>query len=169
MGVTVRAATAADRAFALGLVPRLRAFGPPPLRPPEALDGAERRALERAFADTPPDALLLVAESAQLGPIGVAYAETQTDYFTHERHGHLAILIVAESGEGQGAGRALIAACEAWAVSRGYRYVTLNVFAANERARAVYERAGYAPDTVRYAKTLARVDHAAPEGAAHGG
>jgi hypothetical protein len=44
----VRAATEADRAFVLGLVPRLRAFGPPPLRPPEDLDAAERQTLERA-------------------------------------------------------------------------------------------------------------------------
>ena len=101
---------------------------------------------------------------AELGaaPAGVAYAETATDYFTGERHGHLAILIVAEGGEGRGVGRALLAAVEAWAAARGYRYVTLNVFAANARARSVYERAGYVPDTVRYAKELPRPDGGAP-------
>jgi len=51
-------------------------------------------------------------------------------------------------------GRALLAAVEAWSVARGHRFVTLNVFADNARARAVYERAGYAPDTLRYLKTL---------------
>jgi hypothetical protein len=30
------------------------------------------------------------------------------------------------------------------------------VFATNARARDVYERAGYAPDTMRYVKTLGR-------------
>lgn len=39
--IEIRGATAANRDFVLGLVPRLRAFGPPPLRPPEALDEAE--------------------------------------------------------------------------------------------------------------------------------
>jgi len=32
--------------------------------------------------------------------------------------------------------------------------LTLNVFAANARARAVYERLGFAGETLRYAKTL---------------
>ena len=158
MPVTVRPALAADRDFVLGLVPRLRAFGAPPLRPAAALDDAERRALEVALDALPlPEgaATLLVAE-LDAAPAGVAYAEAATDYFTGERHGHLAILAVAESGEGRGVGRALLAAVEAWSAAQGHRFVTLNVFAANARARAVYERAGYAPDTVRYAKELRR-------------
>ncbi len=43
---------------------------------------------------------------------------------------------------------------ERWAAELGYRFVTLNVFASNERAAAVYARAGYRPDTVRYVKAL---------------
>jgi len=140
----------------LGVVPRLRAFGPPPLRPADALDRAERKALERALAAPSPDAVVLVAELDSMGPSGVAYAETAIDYFTGERHGHLAILAVAAEGEGQGVGRALLAAIEAWATERAYRFLTLNVFAGNSRARAVYERAGFGLDTVRYVKELTR-------------
>jgi GNAT superfamily N-acetyltransferase len=157
----VRTATAADRDFILGLVPRLRAFGEPPLRPAAALDEAERAALARALAELAPGATLLGAELDD-APAGVAYAETATDYFTGERHGHLSILIVAGAGEGRGVGRALLAAVAGWAAAQGYRFVTLNVFAANERARRVYERAGYAPDTVRYAKELTGPGGAAP-------
>ena len=154
MTVRVRAATAADREFITGVVPRLRAFGPPPLRPAEDLDRAERAVLERALTRLPSGAILLVADLNDTGPAGVAYAETATDYFTGERHGHLGILAVAESGEGQGVGRALLSAIEAWATARGYRFLTLNVFEGNSRARAVYERAGYRPDTIRYVKEL---------------
>jgi RimJ/RimL family protein N-acetyltransferase len=32
--------------------------------------------------------------------------------------------------------------------------LTLNVFAGNARARGVYERLGYAPETLRYVKAL---------------
>ena len=150
----VRAAVAADREFVVSLVPRLRAFGPSALRPVDALDGAERRALERALDALPPDAALLVAELDDGTRAGVAYAESAVDYFTGERHGHLGILATAEGCEGRGVAQALLAAVEGWASARGYRFVTLNVFDGNARARAVYERAGYAPDTVRYAKEL---------------
>lgn len=153
-GIDIRPATPADRDFVLGLVPRLRAFGPPPLRPPEALDEAEVRALSRAFESLPAGAVLLVAEHPGHGALGVAYAETATDYFTQEKHGHLAILMVAEAGEGKGAGRALLTAVESWSARQGHRFITLNVFADNSRARAVYERAGYTQDTIRYVKEL---------------
>jgi GNAT superfamily N-acetyltransferase len=152
--VRVRAAIEADRESVVALVPRLRAFGDVPFRTADTHDRAERDTLERALSAPGEDAVVLVAELEGRGPAGVAVAQTATDYFTGERHGHLAILAVSESAEGQGVGRALLSATEAWARSRGYGFLTLNVFAANARARAVYERAGFAPDTVRYAKVL---------------
>jgi RimJ/RimL family protein N-acetyltransferase len=45
-------------------------------------------------------------------------------------------------------------AAEAWSARRGYSQVTLNVFATNERARAVYARLGYEPELVRYRKSI---------------
>ncbi|MFL6260073.1 MAG: GNAT family N-acetyltransferase [Thermoanaerobaculia bacterium] len=152
----VRPATEADRAFALGLVPRLRAFGPSSLRSTEDLDGAERQALEAAFDHLSEDAVLLVAEHPEDEPLGFAYAVTQTDYFTREAHGHLAIIAVAEAGEGRGAGKALMAAVEAWAVGRGYRLLSLNVFEGNVRARALYEKDGFEVDMLRYVKELGK-------------
>lgn len=156
MTIRVRPATPADREFIIGVVPRLREFGASSLRPVDALDRAERDALLQALSHPGPDCLLLVAETDAGAPAGVAYAETATDYFTRERHGHLGILAVAADAEGMGAGRALISAVERWATEKQYRFLTLNVFAGNGRARAVYERAGFSPDTVRYAKELTR-------------
>jgi hypothetical protein len=125
--VRVREACEADREFLLSLVPRLRAFGTVPLRTEAEHDGAERRAIERALASPSSEHVLFVAELDALGPAGVALAETATDYFTGERHAHLGILAVAAA---------------------------LNVFADNLHAREVYERAGFSPDTIRYAKPL---------------
>ena len=150
----IRTARASDRAFVLALVPRLRAFGPPPLRPAEALDAGERRTLDRFF-DAPPDgAGLWVADDPDSALLGAAYAEGAVDYFTQESHGHLGILAVTAEAEGRGVGRALIAAVEAWAAERRYRFLTINVFATNVRAAAIYEHAGYRPDIVRFVKEL---------------
>ena len=152
----IREARPSDRAAILALVPRLRDFGPSPLRPATSLDRAETEALSRALDALPASASLLVAEheEAAVGIAGVAYMDTATDYFTRETHGHLAILIVAAAAEGQGVGRALMDAVERWGRARGHRFITLNVFATNGHARRFYERAGYAPDTVRYVKEL---------------
>lgn len=150
----IRPANAGDRAHVLALVPRLRAFGPPALRPAEALDAGEERTLNRFFDAPPAVAGLWVAQGAHSKLFGVAYAEQAIDYFTQEAHGHLSILAVAAEAEGRGIGRALLATVEHWAAEQGYRFVTLNVFATNERAAAVYARAGYRPDTVRYVKEL---------------
>jgi GNAT superfamily N-acetyltransferase len=43
---------------------------------------------------------------------------------------------------------------EEWARRRGLPFLTLNVFAANARARALYERAGFRPEVLRYAKPI---------------
>jgi hypothetical protein len=79
--IRVRTATAADRDFIVGVVPRLRAFGPPPLRPIAALDGAERRALEHALAASSDDAVLFIGE-ADGRPTGVAHAQTAKELRT---------------------------------------------------------------------------------------
>lgn len=150
----IRPARAGDRAAVLALVPRLRAFGPPPLRPPESLDAGELRTLGGFFESPPDGAALWVAEGPDGALLGAAYAERAVDYFTEESHGHLGILMVAAEAEGQGVGRALVAAVERWAAEQGDRFLTLNVFATNARAASVYERAGYRPDTVRYVREL---------------
>jgi GNAT superfamily N-acetyltransferase len=85
---------------------------------------------------------------------GAAYAECLTDYFTQETHGHLGILMVAENAEGHGLARLLVRTVEDWARGRGLRYLSLNVFAGNQRARSFYERAAFSVDTLRYVKPL---------------
>jgi GNAT superfamily N-acetyltransferase len=151
--VRVRHATAGDHSSIVALVPRLRAFGEVPFRTAEAHDRAERSSLEHALANPSADSVINVAELDDVGVVGVAYAHTAID-FSGERHGHLSILAVSEHAEGRGVGRALIEATEAWARGLEYRLLTLNVFAANEHAKAVYERVGFAPDMIRYTKDL---------------
>lgn len=48
-------------------------------------------------------------------------------------------------------------AAEVWACSSGFRRLTLNVFEANSRARAVYEHLNYRVEALRYVKVLEAV------------
>ena len=160
MDVRIRKARKADLDAVVALIPRLRSFGSQWLRPADSLDRAEAEAIAHAVTSPPEGGVVLIAESpAIVGRVaGFAFAETSVDYFTREKHGHLAIIAVHAEAEGMGVGRKLLQAVEAWSTRRGYRFITLNVFAENERARRVYERAGYSQDTIRYAKEIRRGD-----------
>jgi GNAT superfamily N-acetyltransferase len=151
--VNIRPATQSDEATVLALVPQLRSFEPATFRSADALDAGECRTLRRFFADRPAGTQLWVAE-ANGHVIGAAYVETATDYFTAECHGHLGILVVAKDAQGLGAGQSLMATVEDWARKQGFRFISLNVFADNDRAISFYEKRAYRPDSVRYVKQL---------------
>jgi GNAT superfamily N-acetyltransferase len=129
-------------------------FPLPAWRRPDEIARSEQAALEEFFASPPDDAAVLVAEDAAGTPLGFVYLVVLTDYFRQEPHAHVSILAVHGSAEGRGVGRALLEASDGWARQRGYRAITLNVFDANTRARALYGRMGYGPETLRYYKPL---------------
>jgi ribosomal protein S18 acetylase RimI-like enzyme len=161
--IAIREGTAADRDFVIDTARRLAAFGPPPWRSALEIVAGEVRCLDEFFDDPRTDSALLIAEDAPGevdpgggggGPVGFAFLETATDYFSGDRHGHLGMIAVSEAAEGRGAGAALMDAAEAWARACGYSKLTLNVFEGNLRARRVYERSGYVVETIRYVKIL---------------
>jgi len=152
--VRIRPARADDLATVLSLAGRLAEFSIPPWRTGAQVIETERRVLTRALATATPNAPVFVAEDSTAVALGFMYLETVVDYFTGRSHAHVAILAVAASAEGRGVGRALLDAADQWARERGDPFITLNVFAQNTRARAVYERLGYGPETIRYVKPL---------------
>jgi GNAT superfamily N-acetyltransferase len=151
--VTVRRARRGDREFVLTTARRLADFDLPPWRGPAEIVGGEVRTLEAFFRQPPPGSELLVAEAAG-EPAGFALVETGRDYFDRREHAHLGILAVTGKSEGLGVGTALVSAAERWARRRGHSRLTLNVFERNARARKLYERLGFAPETLRYTKKL---------------
>jgi ribosomal protein S18 acetylase RimI-like enzyme len=140
----------------LELCPRLaEGFPLPSWRRAAEVARAEQEALETFFDASPGDAAAaLIAEDSTGAALGFVYLVVLTDYFRQEPHAHVSILAVDGSAEGRGVGAALLEAADAWARGRGYAAITLNVFDANTRARGLYERMGYAPETLRYFKPL---------------
>lgn len=151
--ILLRPARPDDEPVLLELTRRLALFQPPAWRTREEIIRADHPILVGALRHPSPDSSIIVAEVA--GDVaGYVFSTTKQDYFTGADHAHIEVLTVAESAEGKGVGRALLQGAEAWARGRGYPHITLNVFAVNERARAIYERSGYGEETVHYLKPL---------------
>ena len=106
-----------------------------------------------AVRDGSPDNEVWIAERSGV-VAGCLHVLLTTDFFG-TRHAHISVIATTEAAEGSGAGRALLAHAEQWARDRGQALLTLNVFASNARARRFYERAGLAPEMLKYAKPLA--------------
>jgi GNAT superfamily N-acetyltransferase len=152
--VKIRPASASDEAFILRLTDQLGTFPVPAWRTAAEIAAADHIILLDALHEPAPETSLLVAEEHQGKPLGYVFSSTRKDYFTHERHAHVEVLAVDPSAQGQGVGKALMQAAETWARDRGYRRITLNVFAQNDRARQFYEQLGYQPETIHYLREL---------------
>jgi GNAT superfamily N-acetyltransferase len=151
---SIRRAAAADELAAIELLPRLADFGPPAWRTREEIAEGETRALRGHFRSPLSGDELLVAIGPDGRLLGLVFLETKRDYFTLVAHGHVGILVVAAEAEGQGIGRALLAAAVRWGRARAFGRLTLGVFAANLRAREVYERDGWQAEILTYVKPL---------------
>jgi GNAT superfamily N-acetyltransferase len=95
--------------------------------------------------------IFLIAEDSGR-PVGWAFAhDTPGHLFVVEperRHGSLAELFVIPEARSKGHGRALMAACDDWARSRGHKLLTVGVLARNGAAVRSYEGAGFSPYTL---------------------
>lgn len=139
----VRAARPDDDAFVVGLVPRFAEHGPHPGHSRDEVIGGTSRVLRDALHAPAADAFFAIAEDENAEPLGFVYAVSADDFFTGRRYAHVSEIAVVRSGEGIGG--ALMAAAESWARDRGYPQITLNTVEANDGARRMYERLGYAP------------------------
>jgi ribosomal protein S18 acetylase RimI-like enzyme len=151
--MNIRAATTEDREAILALVPRLTQHGTPPGRDARQIAATDLQAIAAAIDARTAETHLLVAEHAD-SIVGFIHVKTVTDYYTQRPVGHISDIVVASQAEGRGVGRALIAAAEDWARSRGYALMQLNVLVGNTAARSLYEHLGYAAEWLKYVKPL---------------
>ena len=148
----IRRATADDEAALLAMADRMADFPVPRWRAPGEIIAADGRDVVRAAIANDPDHDVFVAEIDGV-PAGCLYVHPAQDFFGR-RHAHISVIATTAAAEGTGVGRALMAHAEAWASGRSLSLLTLNVFAANARARRFYERAGFEVEMIKYAKEV---------------
>ncbi len=152
-GLSTRIAEPADRDFVMSLVPRLVASGLPSWRDPRKMLAAYMEVIGSILHAQRSGAALLIAEDGYAVPRGFILLVAATDCYTHERHGHVAHLALADPQDVV-VGQSLIGAAEAWARSRGYRLLTISEFWANHPARAICQQLGFVEEIVKYRKAV---------------
>ncbi|PAD47539.1 GNAT family N-acetyltransferase [Shouchella clausii] len=104
---------------------------------------------------TDPSFTIYVAKEEE-AVVGYIALREHMHYFTEEKQGYVAALVVASEHEGKNVGKRLLAKGEQWAKDHGYTYLKLEVFGANKRAISLYQKAGYQVETCSMIKELNR-------------
>ena len=151
--IILRSAATDDRAFIDGLSPRLFGVPRPPWHDLAAMENFQGRHMVASFA--PVDgAATLIACATDGRRLGYIHLRPSKDGVTDEPCGYVALLATTEDAEGSGVAARLMGAAEDWARGRGYRLLSLDVFADNRRAVEFYERRGFRSETLRMVKPL---------------
>jgi ribosomal protein S18 acetylase RimI-like enzyme len=158
--VSIRPATAADRAGVVALAPRL-AEGVAPWRNQREACEAGRRWLEGSLDDAAAGtgAVFVAVDagqtpSARAGGIVGVLSIRPSRHFTGECDGYIGELVVAKHAGRRGIGRSLVAAAEAWARDQGLAHLTLHTGVYNTSARAFYAALGFAEEEVRLTRPV---------------
>ena len=151
--VTLRPATDDDRAFIEALSPRLSGVPRPPWHDLAAMEGFQDRHFAASFEPIE-GAATLVACASDGRRLGYVRLRPSRDGVTDEPCGYVSLLALEADAEGRGVAHLLMQAAEDWARGRGYRLLSLDVFAHNAHAVAFYERRGFVPETFRMVKPL---------------
>jgi ribosomal protein S18 acetylase RimI-like enzyme len=147
--VTIRSAEPRDAEAIAAMTRRLRVDDPVEREP-----SAFAAYFDRPVPLDDPEVSVFVACGPDDVPVGYLAMRPESEYFTGERRAYIDHLAVAAHAEGRGIGRLLLAQAEAWARERGCAVLSLDVFAANDRARSLYGRSGFREDFVRMVRRL---------------
>jgi ribosomal protein S18 acetylase RimI-like enzyme len=149
----IRAADESHGDAILALMPRLADYDVPANRNPQHLWMHDAE-MFRQWLDGEVDCLVHVALDSSGKVLGFSMVRLRPELLSHEPSAHLEAIAVDPQAEGKGVAKALLGAAEASAKAMGALTMTLHVFAANTRARGLYEKTGYDGELMRYIKHL---------------
>jgi len=95
-----------------------------------------------------------VAHPEALQPVAGLWLGTATDQRQGNRHSYVLLLYVEPDHRRQGLATALLQTARRWAKAQGHSHMTLQVFADNAPARALYAALGYTTDALLLKRPL---------------
>ena len=151
--ITLRPATPDDRPFIDSLSPRLSSVPRPGWHDLAAMEGFQDRHMSASFAVVEGSSTVIAcAEDGKR--LGYIHLRPGKDGVTDEPCGYISLIATTKDAEGSGVATRLMSAAEVWARGRGYRLLSLDVFADNRRAVDFYRRGGFKTETRRMVKPL---------------
>jgi ribosomal protein S18 acetylase RimI-like enzyme len=151
--IVIRAANETDSDFVSGMASTLLEFGSPAWDDAARLAPGFRDVLAAAVRAQDERSTVLIAQRADGTRLGFISLKVSQGVAGGER-GHVADLAVVDEARRTGVGRALMRAGEAWAQERGFRMLSLDVWATNERALEFYRRLGFEAESLCLIKRL---------------
>ena len=152
--VRVREACPSDHDFLFDLAPRLSGVPRPAWHSLSAMEQFQSSFMTATLSNAAEGSRTLVAISQDDVRLGYIHMQPGKDGVTNEPCGYVAILALIEEAEGQGVAGLLMSHAEDWALKKGYRFLSLDVFADNRRALDFYHRGGFRPESIRLVKPL---------------
>ncbi|WML58817.1 GNAT family N-acetyltransferase [Neobacillus sp. PS2-9] len=143
-----------DKEFIIGLSTRFTEFDFMEWRDPQVMKDAQLKMAQEAVHSNDPDSDIFVVEDDRKNLLGFLHMTKNVDYFSGEEQGYISSIAVAKEGEGKGIARKLMEKAEEWTRSKGYKQLTLNVFAQNERAINLYKKFNFENEIVKMVKEL---------------
>jgi GNAT superfamily N-acetyltransferase len=92
--------------------------------------------------------------SSVRSPVACLWLGNAIDQVRGDRHSHIFLLYVLPAHRRKGIGSALMHHAEEWAKERGDRQMGLQVFVANQPAISLYQKLGYASQSIWMVKPL---------------
>lgn len=152
--IVIRTATQADYPFIYSLSTRLAMVAQLPGRSEKELQVFQDRHMEAALGNRGAKDETLVAAMPSGPVLGFIHLQEAPDPVTGGPAGYVSMLAVVPEAEGQGIARQLMNAAEEWAHRHGFRCLSLDVFASNERGRRFYDLLGFHEDSVKLYKLM---------------
>lgn len=147
----IRTYTGSDRDAVLSLARRLTE-DVAAWRDETAVRKAVHSSIAELLAKIGADRVVFVADSG--GTILGVVTVSRRQHFTGVVEASVDDLFVAQDAEGRGTGAALLDRAEQWARDHDLPMLTVETRADNDRARRLYERAGFQPEDIRFTKPL---------------
>lgn len=152
--VIIRKMVDNDKDFILQLSTRFNEFEFMEWRDRRKMDESQLKIAKEAIENNDIDSDIFVAEDVEKNLLGYLHMSKNIDFFTGVEQGYISSIAVSKDGEGKGIAKKLMEKAEEWSKEKGYKQLTLNVFASNDRAIKFYSKLNFENEILKMVKEI---------------